>query len=344
MGATVTKRTRDKLRRLRSLLKDSKSVLIVLQDYPDPDAIAAAAAFRELVHASGRQPCTIAHGGVVGRAENRALVNYLQLSLQRIDQVEPSQFQFIVMLDAQPLSGNASLAPNTLPHAVIDHHPIRTATRKAAFHDVRNRYGATSTILHEYLEAAGICPTVPLATALLYGIRSDTNDLGRETSQADIEAYISLYPKSNKRMLGRIQMAPLSRDYFRLLASALESARMFGECVITGLGEIDNPDILSEMADLLLRYEGSNWAMCHGICAQKLLISLRTLDPNGNAGKVAARLAGRKGTGGGHGAMAGAQIPLDQLTKPQVGKLQRTVTSRLLRILKEDPAKGKSLV
>jgi len=344
MNASDMDVSKKKLRLLQKKLQGHKRVLIVLQDYPDPDAIAAAAAMKELIHALGQHTCTIAHGGVVGRAENRALVKYLQISLQPIEQMDETLCDFIVMLDAQPLAGNTSLSPTTLPDAVIDHHPLRASSRKISFHDVRQNYGATSTILYEYLFLAGICPATPLATALLYGIRSDTSDLGRETSQADINAYVSLYPLANKRMLGRIQMAPLSRDYFKLLASALDAARMYGDCIISGLGNIDNPDILSEIADLLLRYEGSTWAMCHGICNGKLLMSLRTLDNQANAGNVASRLVGRQGTGGGHHAMAGAQILLENLSKAQVSELQHTVVKRFLRILGKRSSQAMPLV
>ncbi len=192
--AKARRHTAGKLKRIAALLQGKSTMLIVMQDYPDPDAIASAAGLRALVNASDGIQCSLAHGGVVGRAENRALSNYLALNLRSMADVDVNRFDLIAMVDSQPGTGNTALPPEVVPHIVIDHHPCRRATRRSAFTDVRSRYGATSTILYEYLSGSGVDIGVDLATALLYGIRTDTQDLGRETCPADIHAYLALYP------------------------------------------------------------------------------------------------------------------------------------------------------
>ncbi len=338
------KHTEPKINRLLSALKDCRTLLIVMQDFPDPDAIAAAAALRELAKSRQEITTTLVCGGFVGRAENRALLKYLGLNVQSQETIPASGFDCVAMVDTQPGAGNNTLAHDVVPDIVIDHHPIRSITRRAPFFDVRCRYGATSTILYEYLESRQIQIPVPIATALLYGIRSDTADFGREATEADIRAFLALYPSSNKRMLGRIAMARVPRAYFQTISRALISARSAGDCVFTDLGEVINPDIVSEVADLLLRDEETNWALCVAKHRRELLISVRTSDLNADAGRLVQRLVGRLGTGGGHTAMAGGQIPLRSDTAEAAQGLIDQVTSRFLRMLGARKADLHSLI
>jgi nanoRNase/pAp phosphatase (c-di-AMP/oligoRNAs hydrolase) len=288
--------------------------------------------------------CSIAHGGTIGRGENRALVHYVDVNLLNIAELDLARFDFIATVDTQPGTGNNSLPDDVTPDIVIDHHPIRPKTRLADFHDIRKNYGATSTILTEYLFCAGIVPDMPLATALLYGIRSDTQDLGREATKVDIEALESLYPLANKRMLSEIQRGSVQREYWRMLAEALKHATIYGDCVIADLGATDNPDMIGEVADLLLRDENIYCTICCGLYADKLLLSVRTEPGKRRADKIARTLAARKGTGGGHDTYAGGQISVAGMTKEQVGRLKKVLVHRALCAIGADPEKGIKLI
>ena len=316
--------------RLMAVLKDRRTLLIVMQDFPDPDAIAAAAALRELARSQGEVTTTLTCGGFVGRAENRALLKYLGLNIQSLENTPPANYDCVALVDTQPGAGNNALDPEIVPDIVVDHHPIRAQTRKSAFFDVRKRYGATSTIFHEYLNCCDLEISVPLATALLYGIRSDTADFGREAIQADIHAFLALYPSSNKKMIGRIAMARVPRAYFRTIAAALTGARSSDNCVFSVLGAVDNPDIVSEVADLLLRDEESNWALAIGMHRGELLLSLRSSDLTMDAGKVMHHLVGKIGTGGGHVSIAGGQVPLRTEDLDTIQKLVDGIIRRFL--------------
>ncbi len=324
----------DKIARVCARLKQAETVLIVMQDYPDPDALAAAAALRELARACGVSTVSLACAGFIGRAENKALLKYLNLNVQTLSAVNLQQYDCMAMVDTQPGTGNNGLADEVVPDIVIDHHPIHKATRRVPIFDVRRRYGATSTILYEYAVAMTVTFSVPVITALLYGIRSDTNDMGREAGQADMDAFLALYPRSNKRMLGRIRMARVPREYFSAMRSALDKARSYGPCLVSELGTIQNPDMVAEMADLLLRDEETCWALCCGVYNNRLLLSLRTSDMQADAGKVMLRITGRRGTGGGHPAMAGGQIVLRDNSKEDAARQTEEVVARLLRLLK----------
>lgn len=345
MSVKISK-TRDKLKKLEAALADAHNLLIIIQDNPDPDAIGAATALKELVKKTNDINSQIAYGGTVGRAENRELIHYLQFKFYTFAEVDWSNFDLIAMVDTQPRTGNNPLPAHIHPDIVIDHHPIRKHTGTIDFTDIRQSCGATSTILWEYLCAAKVEPDMPLATALLYGIMSDTQDLGRETTKVDIEAMETLYPLANKRMLSQIKNGREPNSYYELLAEGLNNTRLYEHCAICGIGEIDNPDMTGEVADLLLRHERVNWVLCYGTVDGTILISLRTQDRNKSAGDVIHSIVKKIGTGGGHESMAGGQIILKQPGKKRLRKneVDKIIRERFLKALNISSKRGTPLV
>jgi nanoRNase/pAp phosphatase (c-di-AMP/oligoRNAs hydrolase) len=338
--------TRQKLKKLKSLWSKFDNLLIVMQNNPDPDAIAASSALRELANETADISCQLAYGGTIGRAENRELVHYLGLNLHPFGDISPESFDLIALIDSQPATGNNPLPKNVAPDIVIDHHPFRSLSRDVTFTDIRSHYGATSTILWEYLSAAGITPETPMATALLYGIRSDTQDLGRESTRADIDAMEALYPLANKRMLSQIQQGRVPSAYYQILTTALANTKIYKHCLICNTGKVDNPDMIGEVADILLRYEQVDWVMCFGRHEKQLYLSLRTQDRKLSAGKVMRDIVQKIGTGGGHESMAGGQIPLPpakSLTSRRI-YMERLICNRFLTSLKIRNKKGRRLV
>jgi nanoRNase/pAp phosphatase (c-di-AMP/oligoRNAs hydrolase) len=329
-------KTGPRVEKLIGLLQGKGNMLIVMQDNPDPDSIAAAVALRRLANSTAGVQCSIAHSGTVGRGENRALVNYLSLNLHQIKDIEFQKFELIAMVDTQPGTGNNSLPETQTPDIVIDHHPCRRLTRRSPLIDIRSGCGSTSTILAEYLQEAEITPDTPLATALLYGIRSDTQDLGREATQADIDAIGWLYPLANKRMLSGIQRGHVPREYFQMLAEALENARVYGNAIVTSLGRIDNPDMIGEVADLLLREDQTTWTMCTGMFNSKMLLSLRTTDEANKAEVIVKRLVSRTGSGGGHQTYAGGQIPLEEGSQAEFDRIEKVIRRKFVRLIGTD--------
>jgi nanoRNase/pAp phosphatase (c-di-AMP/oligoRNAs hydrolase) len=339
-----TAKTRLRVQKLSQFLAGRSSLLIVMQDNPDPDAIAAAVALRKLANTLAGIQCSIAHGGTVGRGENRALVRYLSLNLRQCNEIEFDKFDLTAMVDTQPGAGNNSFPPDRAPDIVFDHHPMRRATRRSQFTDIRSGYGATATILFEYLMQAGITPDVPLATALLYAIRSDTQDLGRQATRRDIRAIGALYSLSNQRMLSEIQRGEVQRGYYRLLTHALQNAKVHGNCIITDLGEVEIPDMIGEVADLLLRDEGIYWTLCYGLFQGKLLLSIRTSQTEVSADKIIRSIVARRGTGGGHASMAGGQIVLKTGNKAEVARIEKIIRQRFLSLLGAGEQPGEKLV
>ena len=217
----------------------------------------------------------------------------------------------IALVDTQPGAGNSPLRQPIDVTLVIDHHPWHPDTAAARFADVRPDIGATSTILTEYLRSAAIELPVHIATALFYGIKTDTMGLGRSGAKADIDAYAFLVPHVDSRALFEIERAQVPADYFRSLADTLQATRIYRDVLIAFVGTMKYPDLAAEIADWLLRMKGIQWVICFGAHKQHLNIAIRTRNALGSAAGLAQAVVGDAGTAGGHGSMAGGQIHLD---------------------------------
>ncbi|MBW3670363.1 MAG: hypothetical protein KY432_01685 [Acidobacteria bacterium] len=74
---------KEKLEELLNLPLDGK-LLIFTHDNPDPDSIASAAAMAHLLREKRGTDATLAYSGIVGRAENRAMVEQLDFRIQHL--------------------------------------------------------------------------------------------------------------------------------------------------------------------------------------------------------------------------------------------------------------------
>jgi nanoRNase/pAp phosphatase (c-di-AMP/oligoRNAs hydrolase) len=339
----ITDITRDCFARLQETVqRRGKAVrwLVLTHDNPDPDAFASALILGRVIRTAFKHQVTLAYGGIVGRAENREMFRVLRLPFEHIRELSLKSFQAFALVDTQPRSGNNQLPPRVVPDVVIDHHPVRQSTQNGPFFDIRPEYGATATILAEYMLAAGIQPTHAEATALIYAIRSETQDFAREFTGRDKSIYDLFFPQANHRLLARIQSPRLPLAYFANLHDALENLESVDTLVVSHLGNVEQPDIVPEIADLLLRLEGRTWALCTGVYQERLYLSIRTTNTRAEAGSLMHRLLGRRGKGGGHGRTAGGWIDLSKIPDDEARrKLQRSIAVRLARELKKNPEK-----
>jgi nanoRNase/pAp phosphatase (c-di-AMP/oligoRNAs hydrolase) len=331
--------------RLDSLFKalyNASKLLILPHNDPDPDAIASAVALRHLLVEGRGIEAQIVYRGIIGRVENKALIHYLDHPLRRLKGSELRASIPIALVDTQPGAGNNALPPRSNATLVFDHHPWREATTSAAFADVRPDLGATSTILTEYLQVAGVEPTPQLATALFYGIKTDTMGLVRGASPADVKAYFYLQPRIDVEALIEIERAQVPAEYFKRLDAALQAARVYDDVVVSYAGTMSRSDMAAEMADLLLRLKGTQWVICMGAYQDDLILAVRSRHRRGGAGQLAQEIVGGRGTAGGHGVMAGGQIPL-QNAAPEL--LAQQLGLRALAYLKVPPeTPGKPLI
>jgi nanoRNase/pAp phosphatase (c-di-AMP/oligoRNAs hydrolase) len=320
-----------KLDRLIAFAKGHRRALVLTHDNPDPDSLASGVALAWLLGELAGVEATVAYGGIVGRAENRALIRELKLPVVPVSRVVFDDFDMICLVDTQPEQGNHSLPKHHLPDVVIDHHPVRPETRQAHIADVGGPIGATSTVVVEYLRASKLEVPPAIATALFYGIKADTRDLGRQTTPQDVAAYLWLFPRADKDAMGQIEHPPLSLEYFALSRTAIDRAEVHGQAVILPLGTLYAPDMVAEVAERFLYLEGMRWSLAYGTYEGDLYYSVRTTDRRTNAGKLIREvIEPRGGSAGGHGSMAGARLPARHLKPAALKKLSAAVARDFL--------------
>ncbi len=334
--------TARKVEKLLDLLAKKKNILIVAHDNPDPDTLASSLALRDLISKRLKTNVTIGFTGIIGRAENRAMIEQLNIPLKRLDELDISKFDTTILVDSQPHTGLLGLPLE--PDVVIDHHPIHPNSRRINYHDIQSGVGATSTILVQYYLAKGLEMDSRLATALLYGLKSDTRDLGRETSKHDLEAYLYLFPRANLRLLSNIENAEVPAEYFRVYERAIENATTFDGAVVSFLGDIDNPDMVAEMTDMLVRLEGTRCALVGGYYQGQFFLSMRTRNEEINAGKLVQRVVGKLGRAGGHGSMSAGRIKMDDMSAKEKANIEKTIIRRLKKAMKIKGTRGRRLV
>lgn len=335
---------RERLVGLLAALEGADRVFVVTHDNPDPDALASAAALSFLVREVAEMTPTALFGGIVGRAANRQLLQEMGVEFARMDEIELPAGVPIAMVDTQPRAGNNSLPPGRIVSAVIDHHPPRPDTAAATFTDLRPEFGASGSMLVEYLRAADLEPDPWLATVLFYAIQSETMDLGREASARDVEASMFLYPRSEPAGISRIKHARVPASYFRTMYEAVGVARKHDRVVAIALGALAYPDMVAEVADEFLQMQGVDWTIAMGRYRDRLLVSVRANDTRAHAGTLVRETIGGRGSAGGHGTFAGGQIDVRGRTDAEVEELRREVLGDLLRALDADPDESEPLV
>jgi nanoRNase/pAp phosphatase (c-di-AMP/oligoRNAs hydrolase) len=307
------------LERLESILADRPSVLILPHNDPDPDAIASAVGLDYLLRERFSIQAKIAYRGHIGRAENKALAQYLNNPLRHLRDADLLAADKIALVDTQPGTGNNPLPSARTADIVIDHHNYRPTSAESALADVRPELGASSTILTEYLQEAGLDPPSSIATALFYGIKTDTMGLSRKADPADVSAYFYLQSKIDVNALVQIEQAQVLPEYYRWIDDALHAVRIYADDVlIVYLGTLPYPDLSAEIADFFLRLKGIQLVLSMGFYENELILSVRSRNKKIGADKLVQDLLKGRGTAGGHGVMAAGHLYIRPGESPDV--------------------------
>ncbi|MFQ5681976.1 MAG: bifunctional oligoribonuclease/PAP phosphatase NrnA [Candidatus Binatia bacterium] len=311
---------RQKVEKIRALFHEKEKIYILLQHDPDPDAIASALALRELLGRNRATTPLVTFGGV-SRPENLAMLRLLEIHIDRIAHEDLHQKRVkLALVDVQP--PYFKQLPRKVD-LVVDHHPKRVSF-SARFTDLRPQYGATSTIFTEYLRAVGMEPSQRLATALLYGIKTDTLFLERGSHLADLAAFSFLYPLANRAMITRMERPALPLRDLGALGRALSRLHMDNGVAVIHMGEIQREDVIPQMAEFCLQIEGVEWGIVSGLCGDRVVISVRNVGRVKSAGEIMKRLFDVIGSAGGHRSMAKAVVPLKRF-KEQFGEVSEKV-------------------
>lgn len=315
-----------KVSELRRHVSGASSILLLTHDYPDPDCIASAYGISHLLSFWGYANSIISFGGFVGRAENRAMIRFLNISTIPYVLLEIKDYDCIILADCFPGRNNVSLPGNTPVQAVLDHHRIDTMDNLPFFFDVRQEIGATATIVTEYLLTAD-CPIPPkLATGLFYGIMTDTGNMGRDTSPEDLDCYKILFDIMDHKLLAQIEHPDRDIEFFKVLHRAAESMRIFDSVGFVALGHVSSPDYIGEMVDIFHGLEKIEFTICMGIFKKNIFFSIRAKSRD-EAGALAETIAGTmNGGGGGHGKAGAGRIPFQSKEKDEKEIIEKFIS------------------
>ena len=305
--------------RLFSLLAGWEGTLgIITHKNPDPDAISSAIALAEIAkQANPRSLATrIFYEGNIGHQENRTFVNLLDIKMEHLTADALAKCTYLAMVDCEGPGANNDVPPQTKISIIVDHHREgKHAAAQGTFTDIRPGVGATASIMTQYLQELDIPVDKRVATALLYGIRTDTREFKRNVTPQDLNYAGFLLPLTDAALLDKIMSPSMSQETLEVIGSAIQNRRVQSGYLFSNVGYVMNRDALPQAADLLITLEGVNTALVYGITDTAIVISARNRDIRLHIGNALSEAFGDMGDAGGHPNMAAATLPLHYFGK-----------------------------
>ena len=330
--------------RLLATLAPFSRIVLVSHVNPDPDALACMLGLKAMIdHCQPGKTILMTYDGMIARAENRAMVELIPIPVVAVEEALAGPENAVVMIDSQPHTGRRA-SEAAVPTVVIDHHETGGDLTGVSFRDIRPNLGATSTMVTGYLLERLVPVSPTLATALLYGIESETSGYPRESSSLDDGALVWLYPRADKDLLARIRNPKLPQSHFATFQHSLSNAFLYRDLVVTWCGPVRQPDIIAEIADFFVRFDQVNWSLAVGLFDNILKLSVRVSLLGGHSGDVLREVVNGMGTAGGHDKRAGGAIILPDIQPETIDSTLRTVRQRLLKRLAIDEQQGRLLL
>ncbi len=325
-------------------LQDASTITFVSHVHPDPDSLGSMMGLAHLVETCLGKRTRLTRDGLISRAENKAMVELLDIDLLPIEKLTWQEGSALVMVDSQPNTGRHNLDPTVPLYAVIDHHDTPGQLDGIPFVDVRNTLGATCSLVTSYLMEQEIEVPPTVATGLLYGIETEVSGYPREACPLDDDALLHLYPLADKDLLARIRNARLPQSHFEGILRALQSSFIYDRLIVSWVNDLPQPEMAAEVVDFLIRFEEIDWAFCAGVYEDKLILSVRAAVENAHAGEMLQKVVGKLGRAGGHDRRAGGTIFLNSTSATAIEQVRSELRARLLRALRIDECRGQRLV
>jgi len=297
----------EKCKRLQEVVSPDDTLAIIIN--ADPDSIASALALKRFYWRKVKKT-VIYHVNIIKRLDNLTFVKLLKIDMKNIRNIDQSEITKWAIVDSQPHHSEQFMKFDY--DIIIDHHPTG-AESTGQFVDIKEDYGANCTILTEYLRAADIKPSPRLATALFYGIKTDTDNFVRPSTTNDINAFRYLYQFVDINIIKKIESSEMSRKTLGSFRCAMENLTLVRNIAFIHMGKVNDPDTLVMMADFFLKMSEATWSVVSGIYGKKLIVIFRNAGFRLDAGKVANNLFGELGSAGGHKSAARAEVNLNKI-------------------------------
>ncbi len=297
----------EKCKRLLEVMSPDDNLAIIIN--ADPDSIASALALKRLFWRHVKKT-GIYRINPIKRADNLAMIKLLKIDQKHIREINTQEITKWAIVDGQP-HHDEKFGKHGFD-IIIDHHPPSEGS-VGQFVDIKEEYGATSTIMTEYLRAAKIKPSPRLATALFYGIKTDTDNFARPSIPNDLNAFRYLYPFVSIGIIKKVESSELTKKTLVNFRKAMDNLVFVKDRALIHMGHVNDPDILVIIADFFLKMAEASWCIVSGIYAHRLIIIFRNAGFRLDAGKVAQKLFGSIGSAGGHKSAARSEIPIQDV-------------------------------
>jgi len=298
-----------------------KKVAIFTHSTPDPDSIGSAVGMQWLLAKKYSLVADIFHMGEISHSENRTMCNVLSVVMYPAADFEKNKddYERVIVVDAT--LANVGV-PGLAADMIVDHHDIKSTKEEAiVLSDIRPLNGSSCSIVYEYIEKSGCEFTMAeedkiVATAMLYGIRKDTDVLVSEkVSELDFHAYQALTKFIDKQKISLIQAYPHPSYFWELECQVIRSENITqvntAYIVYAGIVAPLRRDFLPYFADKLYRLEGVSTSIVFAIVGEAVEVSVRTSDVSLNLGSFLEKMFGKEFSGAkSKSGQGGAKIPL----------------------------------
>lgn len=323
----------NKLDKLLSSVETDK-IVIGMHDFPDPDAIASAFGLKHLLKTSKDIESVICYKGEIDKYNTSNMVNSLGIPVFNLKEVEITEDIYeLILVDAQIGNVNADFRVFR-KISCIDHHPLNNGL-DYIYEDIRSGTGACSSIIAEYFHENNVKIPENIATALLYGIKVDTANLTRGVTQLDLDMHYFLYCNSDLKIIHSLENSTLNLKDLVAYTNAIENIVIYGKICFADTG-FDSPDkLIALVSDFLLSVEEIDFSVVFSAKQEGVKLSVRSMNPKLDAGRITKAALGSMGSGGGHQFMAGGFVEYAK-TGMTVKKLLIQIRNNFIDIVKEE--------
>lgn len=303
---SISNRSREKIESLMDFISKFDKVYIQPHNIPDPDGIACSFGLSELLKIMGFDT-QILYVNSIEKSNSKRMLEIFNIDfvLREADDMLLDD-ECLILMDTQYSNSNVNCLANK-NIAVIDHH-LNMDDDVYEFEDIRPDVGACSSIVVSYYDALEIEVPVNVATALVYGIMTDTHNLTRVDSKLDLEAFYAMYDLANLNKVRQIKMNEIGRDDIQAYAKALENIELYRNIGFVHI-ENCNDSLLGTISDMVYTIEGVQIVISYARRNEGTKFSVRSGVSDISANDLVKFIINDKGVGGGHKEMAGGFMP-----------------------------------
>ena len=293
---------------LKDLLKFN-DIVIQCHDNPDADAIASGYALWWYLKGEGKDPTFIYRGyNQIKKSNLMIMIDGLDIPIQYEPDFDRIP-ELVIYVDCQAGQRNVTFTEGQTI-AVIDHHMI--SGELPSMSNVRSNIGSCSTVVWEMIRKIGIDVNddKKIATALYYGLYTDTNSLSEMSHPLDRDMVD--YLKANKSFILTMRNSNISLEELKITGQALFNYDYHLDSrYVVIMAEQCDPNILGVISDFALETDGVDICVAYAMNPSEVKLSVRSCIKEVHANELAADLTRGIGGGGGHLTKAGGSIKHD---------------------------------